>query len=112
MDILADMNRRDGITVLVSLHQVEYALSYCPRTIGLKAGKVVYDGPSDALTPALLCSIYGAEVSELFAHGFEPAGTQRQGDGSAAVATADALPIDEWIARRAAQKGRTDRLTA
>ena len=36
MDILADMNRRDGITVLVSLHQVEYALSYCPRTIALQ----------------------------------------------------------------------------
>jgi phosphonate transport system ATP-binding protein len=66
MDILADMNRRDGITILVSLHQVEYALSYCPRTIALKAGKIVYDGPSAVLTPALLCSIYGAEVSELF----------------------------------------------
>ena len=31
MDILADMNRQDGITILVSLHQVEYALTYCPR---------------------------------------------------------------------------------
>src|SRR5262249_62133791 len=57
MDILADMNARDGITVLVSLHQVEYALRYCPRTIALKAGKVVYDGPSDALTSELLCGI-------------------------------------------------------
>ncbi len=66
MDILADMNRQDGITVLVSLHQVEYALSYCPRTIALKAGKIVYDGPSDELTPALLSSIYGARASELF----------------------------------------------
>jgi phosphonate transport system ATP-binding protein len=111
MDILADMNRRDGITVLISLHQVEYALSYCPRTIALKAGRIVYDGPSDALTPGLLCSIYGAEVSELFAHGFEPGSTQRQENGSAA-ATDDALPIDEWIARRSAQRARTDRLTA
>src|SRR5262249_10412664 len=64
MDILADMNEQDGITILVSLHQVEYALTYCPRTIALQAGKVVYDGPSDALTPALLASIYGAESSE------------------------------------------------
>jgi phosphonate transport system ATP-binding protein len=111
MDILADMNRRDGITVLISLHQVEYALSYCPRTIGLKGGKVVYDGPSDELTPALLCSIYGAEIDELFAHGFERASPQRKDNGSAA-ATGDALPIDEWIARRAAQRERTDRLTA
>lgn len=67
MDILADLNRRDGITVLVSLHQVEYALRYCPRTIALKAGRSVYDGPSRALTPDLLGNIYGAESDELFA---------------------------------------------
>jgi phosphonate transport system ATP-binding protein len=111
MDILADMNRRDGMTVLVSLHQVEYALSYCPRTIALKAGRIVYDGPSDALTPTLLCGIYGAEISEIFAHGFEPTSTPRQENGSAA-ATDDPLPVDEWIARRSAQRAPTDRLTA
>ena len=38
MDILAELNRQDGITVLVSLHQVEYALAYCPRTIALRDG--------------------------------------------------------------------------
>jgi phosphonate transport system ATP-binding protein len=59
MDILADLNGRDGITVLVSLHQVNYAMIYCPRTIALKDGSVVYDGPSKALSPALLQSIYG-----------------------------------------------------
>jgi phosphonate transport system ATP-binding protein len=61
MDILADLNRRDRITMLVSLHQVEYALRYCPRTIALRSGEVVYDGPSSELTPALLTSIYGAD---------------------------------------------------
>jgi phosphonate transport system ATP-binding protein len=73
MDILADMNRRDGITILVSLHQVEYALKYCPRTIALKAGEVVYDGPSNMLTPSLLSSIYGAESSDLFLPALDPA---------------------------------------
>ena len=86
MDILADMNRQDGITILVSLHQVEYALSYCPRTIALSAGKVVYDGPSDALTPGLLCSIYGAESSDLFLQGFEhPSPSRRRPEGEAAT---------------------------
>src|SRR5215467_2696563 len=66
MDILADLNRQDRITVLVSLHQVEYGIKYCPRTIALKSGEVVYDGPSSALTPAFLNSIYGAESSDLF----------------------------------------------
>jgi phosphonate transport system ATP-binding protein len=73
MDILAEMNRRDGITILVSLHQVEYALRYCPRTIALKTGKIVYDGPSDELTPALLSSIYGAESGDLFLPRLDPA---------------------------------------
>jgi phosphonate transport system ATP-binding protein len=65
MDILADMNRRDGLTVLISLHQVEYALKYCPRTIALQAGTIAYDGPSNQLTVAMLSEIYGAEESEL-----------------------------------------------
>jgi phosphonate transport system ATP-binding protein len=69
MDILADMNRRDRITVLVSLHQVEFALRYCPRAIALKAGEVVFDGPTCELTPALLSAIYGADIDELLIEG-------------------------------------------
>jgi phosphonate transport system ATP-binding protein len=66
MDILAELNCDDKITVLVSLHQVEYALSYCRRTIALRDGRVVYDGPSNALTPNFLSELYGAESEELF----------------------------------------------
>jgi phosphonate transport system ATP-binding protein len=66
MDILAALNREDNITVLVSLHQVEYALSYCRRTIALRDGRIVYDGPSSALTPNFLSELYGAESEELF----------------------------------------------
>jgi phosphonate transport system ATP-binding protein len=73
MDILADLNRSDRITVLVSLHQVEYALRYCPRTIALRSGEVVYDGPSSELTSALLTSIYGADYEDLFVPSLEPA---------------------------------------
>jgi phosphonate transport system ATP-binding protein len=72
MDILADMNRRDRITVLVSLHQVEFALRYCPRAIALKAGEVVFDGPTRELTPALLSAIYGADCDELLLEGGLP----------------------------------------
>jgi phosphonate transport system ATP-binding protein len=71
MDLLADMNRKDGLTVFISLHQVEYALKYCERTIALKAGKVAYDGPSSTLTPAFLNHLYGAESEELFLPSFE-----------------------------------------
>jgi phosphonate transport system ATP-binding protein len=76
MDILADLNRNERITVLVSLHQVEYALRYCPRTVALRDGEVVYDGPSDALTPAFLSELYGAESKELFLPGFAESETE------------------------------------
>jgi phosphonate transport system ATP-binding protein len=71
MDILASLSRQDGITVLVSLHQVEYALAYCPRTIALRDGRVVYDGPSNTLTAGFLSELYGAESEELFLPGLE-----------------------------------------
>jgi phosphonate transport system ATP-binding protein len=66
MDILARMNREGGQTVLVSLHQVDMAMRYCPRTVALHQGRVVYDGPSAALTPARLRELYGAAADELF----------------------------------------------
>ena len=65
MEILSQINREDGITVLVSLHQVEYAKLYCSRIVALKDGLVVYDGPSAALTPALLRNLYGASMGGL-----------------------------------------------
>ncbi len=65
MELLAQTNRERGCTVLVSLHQVEFARRYCPRTIALHRGRVVYDGPSAALTPQLLAELYGAEASKL-----------------------------------------------
>ncbi len=65
MEILTAINRDDGITVLVSLHQVEYARRYCPRTIAMRGGRVVYDGPSRALTLDFLREIYGEASEEL-----------------------------------------------
>ncbi|NBX91372.1 MAG: phosphonate ABC transporter ATP-binding protein, partial [Betaproteobacteria bacterium] len=59
MDILSRINRERGLTVLVSLHQIDFALRYCPRTIALHQGRVVYDGPSKNLDPATLRRIYG-----------------------------------------------------
>jgi phosphonate transport system ATP-binding protein len=41
MDILQRVNQEDGCTVVVSLHQVNVAIKYCPRTIALNQGRVV-----------------------------------------------------------------------
>jgi phosphonate transport system ATP-binding protein len=84
MQSLADVNRDFGVTVLVSLHQVDFAFAFCPRTIALHEGRVVFDGPTRALTPARLRELYGAQFDELLPardaaaqalpaeHGFEP----------------------------------------
>jgi len=69
MDILAKVNREDKCTVVVSLHQVNVAIKYCPRTIALHQGKVVYDGASSGLTPTVLRDLYGAEADEILALG-------------------------------------------
>ncbi len=88
MDILSDLNSKDGITVIVSLHQVEYALNYCPRTVALRDGVVVYDGPSEALTADFLGELYGAESEELFLPGLE--GRTQDQPAAAALASAAA----------------------
>ena len=58
MEILSRINREKGISVIVSLHQVEFALKYCSRVVGLRDGRVVYDGTNADLTPNLLGEIY------------------------------------------------------
>ena len=61
-----ELNRTDGITVVVTLHQVDYAIQYCPRTVALKKGRIVYDGPTANLTRAMLKTLYGSESDDLF----------------------------------------------
>jgi phosphonate transport system ATP-binding protein len=78
MESLAELNRSDGVTVLVSLHQVQFAMRYCPRTVALRDGKVVFDGPSAALTPEKLGELYGADAEELlFGEAITPAKGRR-----------------------------------
>jgi len=69
MQILKELNVRDGLTVLVTLHQVDYALRYCERVVALKAGQVAYDGPAAGLDQARLVDIYGPEFEDVFWEG-------------------------------------------
>ena len=62
MDILADINQRDGKTVLVTLHQVDYALRYCRRAVALKDGCIHYDGACADLDGRFLNDLYGADL--------------------------------------------------
>jgi phosphonate transport system ATP-binding protein len=59
MDSLADINQRDGITVLCNLHTLDTARAYCRRIIGMAAGRIVFDGAPEQLTDSVLRDIYG-----------------------------------------------------
>ncbi len=65
MEILAKINREDRTTVIVSLHQVDMAIRYCPRVIALHQGRVVFDGLATTLNPELLRELYGVHADEL-----------------------------------------------
>ncbi len=51
MALLRGLNRTDGLTVMVTLHQVDYALRYCDRVIALKAGRVGFRRPAGRTEP-------------------------------------------------------------
>ncbi len=66
MEMLVELNARDGMGVLVTLHQVDYAIRYCNRVVALKGGKLVYDGPATGLDHERLIEIYGPEFEDAF----------------------------------------------
>jgi phosphonate transport system ATP-binding protein len=69
MDILAELNRTQDITLLVSLHQVDYARAYFDRVVAMRGGEIVFDGPAAKLTPDFLTELYGASAEELILPG-------------------------------------------
>ena len=58
MDDFKKVNREMNISILINIHHVELALEYADRIIGIQAGKIVYDGPSSAVTQEVLDEIY------------------------------------------------------
>jgi phosphonate transport system ATP-binding protein len=59
MDLLRRINVEHGITLVVSQHQLETALAYASRIVGLRRGRVMFDGPPAAVTPEVVHAIYG-----------------------------------------------------
>jgi phosphonate transport system ATP-binding protein len=79
MEILADINRRDGKTVVVTLHQVDYAVRYCRRAVALKGGRIHFDGPTEGFNPTFLNDLYGGDldISLLLPQGQRPRAMER-----------------------------------
>ena len=65
MSDFKSINEELNISVLINIHHVDLALKYATRVIGIRAGEIVYDGPSSQVTQAVLDSIYnGASVPQ------------------------------------------------
>lgn len=58
MDLLKSLCEQTGRTLVVSLHDVEMARSYCQRMIGLRQGQIVFDAPSADVTAAMFADLY------------------------------------------------------
>lgn len=59
--VLGEEASRRGVALLASLHAVDLALAHFPRIIGVRAGRIAFDRPAHALTPAELDTLYANE---------------------------------------------------
>ncbi|MAQ83971.1 MAG: phosphonate ABC transporter ATP-binding protein [Maritimibacter sp.] len=60
MDALRRIHEEDGRMVVCNLHTLDTARRYCDRVIGMRDGRIVFDGEPDALTTTAARDIYGA----------------------------------------------------
>jgi iron complex transport system ATP-binding protein len=64
MELLADLNARDGTTVLAVLHDLALARHFFPRLAILDGGRIVADGPPDAvLTRDRVRAVFGVDLA-------------------------------------------------
>ena len=64
MDDSKKINKELNMSVLINIHHVDLALKYADRVIGIKAGEIVYDGPSKDVDSEVLKQIYGRELAD------------------------------------------------
>ena len=61
MRLLVEVCAERGLAAIVNIHDVALAQMFVQRIVGLKAGRVVFDGAPQALDPTVLTTIYGEE---------------------------------------------------
>lgn len=58
------INKKFGITIIANMHHVDLTKQYATRIIGIKAGKIVFDGKPEELTDSALETIYGRKLNK------------------------------------------------
>lgn len=78
MDGFLLVNKMDNITVVANLHHVDLALQYADRIIGIKKGRVIFDGAWDKVNLNVLKEIYGEELEQFDVQQFEETRRKRK----------------------------------
>ena len=74
LGLLRDICREDGITAVISLHQLEYARRFADRIVGLANARIVFDDAPAKLRPEHLNEIYHQQQNlAAFTHPTNPA---------------------------------------
>jgi len=61
LGLLRDASRQHGSTVVCSLHQVELAVEFADRIVGMSQGRVVFDGPPAEFHESARRALYSGE---------------------------------------------------
>jgi iron complex transport system ATP-binding protein len=69
MDLLKDVVKKEVISALIAMHDLNLASLYADRIIMLKEGRIVADGNTRILTPENIEKVYGINVSVLHHNG-------------------------------------------
>jgi len=69
VELLDGIAKERGLTLVMSLHNLELAREYFPRLVGMRRGKVVFDLPSDEICETQFQTLYELDERELMANG-------------------------------------------
>jgi phosphonate transport system ATP-binding protein len=67
--LLASVCKQRGITLCVSLHNLELARTYFPRLVGIRQGRIMFDRPTAVLKSHEFDSLYHLDASEMLRDG-------------------------------------------
>lgn len=61
MRLIVELAKERGLSAIINIHDVLLAQQFAERIVGLRAGRIVFDGTPDEMTPEVLTRIYGEE---------------------------------------------------
>lgn len=88
MEHLRRVTRQHGIACVVNLHQIDFALEFSDRIIGLRAGEKVFEGTPAEVTPEVIARIYEGDDESL---------VDVEMAGGVSVSAASAVPVGATV---------------